>query len=177
MLARTLTLIAMTALATAWLPTRIEAGHHQQSNLTTEAGRLYNSARIFNNQVRNRAGFAHLNRETARLLQAAEFFMRSARSTGNPRQLRYDFEKVMAELETTRFAVRNALRYRGDVSVDRAWTRVEQDFDRIYFTLFEGYRTPLRDLSTRTIGPDQTIVSFTSNWEDRLLSTGCRRWG
>ncbi|MEX0793611.1 MAG: hypothetical protein WD045_10775 [Pirellulaceae bacterium] len=123
-----------------------------QANLTTEAGRLYNSARIFNNQVRGRAGFAHLNRETVRLLQATEFFMRSARTTNNPRQLRYDFEKVVAELEIARIKVRHALRNCGDVSVDRAWTRVEQDFDRIYFILYDGYRLPTHDVSIRPAG-------------------------
>jgi len=156
MLARAVTLAAMIATTTAWLPNHVEAGHLHQANLTTEAGRLYNSARIFNNQIRNRPGFAHLNRESGRLLQATEFFMRSARTTGNPRQLRYDFEKVMAELEITRAEVRHALRYRGDVAVDRAWTRVEQDFDRIFFMLYDGYRIPTHDVSIRPIGSRPT---------------------
>lgn len=39
----------------------------------------------------------------------------------------------MAELEVARAEVRHALRNRGDVAVDRAWTRVEQDFDRIFY--------------------------------------------
>lgn len=133
MFARALTLAALMATTTAPLPGQVEAGHLHQANLATEARRLYNSARIFNNQIRNRPGFAHLSRESGQLLQATEFFMRSARCTGNPRQLRYDFEKVMAELEVARAEVRHALRNRGDVAVDRAWTRVEQDFDRIFY--------------------------------------------
>lgn len=153
MFIRTLTLAAMLTATGLLLPDRAEATHPYRANVAGASARLHNAARILHQQVRGRSGFAHLEPETARMLQATERFMRTARATSDVPRLSYDFEQVSLELGFLCDSVEYALMHRRDLSVARYKDRVEQEFNQIYHALYGGHQHRSPALPTaRSVG-------------------------